>query len=800
MIKTKKQMFIVIGVFALVMLLGTVTYAFFNYTRTGVANTIRVGRIAFRTNQTDTISLTNLFPIDPTETGIMDDETKVGTLEIDIEGDTDYTGGIEYLVSSVNTNIYTSTGKTVPLSLNVTVNSDLGTSNANYFTARENTNASIYKKIVGDTLVGDEMLLVGFIKPNTTSGTTEGIDGNITIKAYLDKNKILISDTYNNGETPTDNMGTPNLLAQGKTVLTTTEWNALQSSSLSFKVKVEANQGIWVKGSLEEIMKKSAVMDNINSTYVDNTTPGINFAAVSGDTNGKGVYTRAGTQNATNPIMYYRGEVDDNNVIFANKCWKTVRTTDTGGVKLIYNGLPGNVYAQEPIAEANYTIDTTNTDSRWTFDSNDKTWNIEINDNTHPAIEFTVPAGNNYNMVLTGTSGSSCGGTFSFYLNGATVNNYGNGGGASMNLEYAYGQLTATDVIKMDYAGNSSSTCPITFKLKMNGDGEQIADYGCSNMKTDSIISLNNSSSFKYTTNSNSPAYVGYMYGDIYRYNKQEPTSGAYFGSSFEYGDFDNNGVSEYRLLAGTISTTLDATHHYTCNLTTQTGTCTTLRFYYSNIYYINLTGGIGIDEAIKRMQTNTNDSIAKETIDSWYASNMNDFTDKLEDTIWCNDRSFGKANGWSATGEWSTSNHNLYSLLFGPYERSNISSPTSSTKNQPSLECLNKNDRFTVNNINGNKKLDYPVALLTEDEIVLAGGVANEESKYYIKNGLANWTMSPSYFSTYNANIFITSDGRVVYSDSASYPFGLRPAISIKPGQLITSGAGTAIDPYIIE
>ena len=63
MIKSKKQMYLVIGAFALVMLLGTVTYAFFNYTRTGSANTIRVGRIAFRTNQTETITLNNLFPI-----------------------------------------------------------------------------------------------------------------------------------------------------------------------------------------------------------------------------------------------------------------------------------------------------------------------------------------------------------------------------------------------------------------------------------------------------------------------------------------------------------------------------------------------------------------------------------------------------------------------------------------------------------------------------------------------------------------------------------------------------------------
>ena len=30
--------------------------------------------------------------------------------------------------------------------------------------------------------------------------------------------------------------------------------------------------------------------------------------------------------------------LDKNNVIFAKHCWQMIRTTDTGGVKMIYNG------------------------------------------------------------------------------------------------------------------------------------------------------------------------------------------------------------------------------------------------------------------------------------------------------------------------------------------------------------------------------------------------------------------------------------------------------------------------------
>ena len=80
---------------------------------------------------------------------------------------------------------------------------------------------------------------------------------------------------------------------------------------------------------LFSIIKENAKSDN-----------GINFGQISSDTNGNGLYIRNGTQSNTYPIYYYRGAVDNNNVIFANFCWKIVRTTDTGGIKLIYNGYP----------------------------------------------------------------------------------------------------------------------------------------------------------------------------------------------------------------------------------------------------------------------------------------------------------------------------------------------------------------------------------------------------------------------------------------------------------------------------
>ena len=67
------------------------------------------------------------------------------------------------------------------------------------------------------------------------------------------------------------------------------------------------------------------------------------------------------------------------------------------------------------------------------------------------------------------------------------------------------------------------------------------------------------------------------MYNKRYARTSGAPTAGAYFGTEIEYDDVNN----VYNLKAGTTSTTLDATHHYTCNLTNAGGTCSSIRYYY---------------------------------------------------------------------------------------------------------------------------------------------------------------------------------------------------------------------------
>ena len=93
------------------------------------------------------------------------------------------------------------------------------------------------------------------------------------------------------------------------------------------------------ENTVNEVMKTGSIMDNVSSKYVTAST-GIDFSQAPSDTNGKGIYQRAGTgENGEYPVYYYRGNVDNNNLAFNGFCWKIVRTTETGGVKLIYNGV-----------------------------------------------------------------------------------------------------------------------------------------------------------------------------------------------------------------------------------------------------------------------------------------------------------------------------------------------------------------------------------------------------------------------------------------------------------------------------
>jgi len=79
-------------------------------------------------------------------------------------------------------------------------------------------------------------------------------------------------------------------------------------------------------------------------TLIENETNGVqSYQSIAINSNSiKGLIKSEQTANDEYPIMFYRGDITNNNIIFGNMCWLIVRTTETGGIKLVYNGLPND--------------------------------------------------------------------------------------------------------------------------------------------------------------------------------------------------------------------------------------------------------------------------------------------------------------------------------------------------------------------------------------------------------------------------------------------------------------------------
>ena len=107
--KKKKYMFIAGPLVIFITLIG-LTYAFFNYTRTGQANNLGTGRIYFNTTQGEALTLTNIFPMTATEAG----NANLDSVTVGITGDTTYLNGEEFKITLADVN-NTVNGKKIPL-------------------------------------------------------------------------------------------------------------------------------------------------------------------------------------------------------------------------------------------------------------------------------------------------------------------------------------------------------------------------------------------------------------------------------------------------------------------------------------------------------------------------------------------------------------------------------------------------------------------------------------------------------------------------------------------------------------
>ena len=179
----------------------------------------------------------------------------------------------------------------------------------------------------------------------------------------------------------------------------------------------------------------------------------------------------------------------------------------------------------------------------------------------------------------------------------------------------------------------------------------------------------------------------------------------------------------------------------------------------------------------------------------------------------YCNDRTaFSNTAGTttlSTIPPYATSSATMY---FGAYARNRYAN------HKLSLTCpasRNTVDLYTTASASGgNKQLAKPVALLTADEAALAGSGYNSTTggtaastfssnfsySSYLRSESSFWLLSPSTRSSGGtANGFNLNSNGVLSSTSVTNTIGMRPAISLASGTTISSGSGTATDPWVI-
>ena len=205
-------------------------------------------------------------------------------------------------------------------------------------------------------------------------------------------------------------------------------------------------------------------------------------------------------------------------------------------------------------------------------------------------------------------------------------------------------------------------------------------------------------------------------------------------------------------------------------------------------------------DSSLLNARTNTNNSTIKTAIDNWYASNMTSYTKYLSTTaVYCNDRTE------QTSGTYNTGGTEFY---YAPYARAN-------TNYTPTYDCTEASDAFSVDNTSA--KLTYPIALMTSDEIMRAGGTrkinltspTSSYAWYYLNSANGSitgdtdwWLLSPNHCHDSNARVFVVF-GSDIPGDldwgHVDYAKGVRPAISLKSCVKTSGGDGSVEKPYTI-
>ena len=593
--------------------------------------------------------------------------------------------------------------------------------------------------------------------------------------------------------------------------------------------------------------------------------------------------------------------LEKNNVIFANHCWQMIRTTDTGGVKMIYNGeVENNQCLDTRGTHVGYASRTSQNlasnywyGTDYIYDSANKvfsvsgtteqiTWNATTGPNligkytckqtnetgtcaTLYLVESYYDTSSAYVIPLNPNSNYSQFGALQFNVSSSSISDVGymyntkdsvkqissqynicNSGSSWNDSYYAASSMVFNDshdifpnrykllnpirlsnysnkksiigkYIMNDTAGYNPyyvldvSNNMIYYRNLSNGDMTKSLIMGSSyTLNNDGTYTINNPSLIKYEDWYNSSNQELSSYSNKYVCDGENATCANlkhlinYIPANIQYNYVDSeNWKFKYAssikyengkyILDGDIKTIWDLvntneantinTHHYTClNTSEECDVVKYIVFWKSNyqpLHFIELKDGKNINDVLNetlfKENVNKNNSIIKFGIDAWYKHDLLDYSEYIEDTIYCNNRNIQDLGFANPLDGKITDEIKFYGL-----------------SNNRNIYCENSLDSFSINN--SKAKLLYPIGMITSDELKLLGdNIIEKMEKNY-------WNITPGIFYITTArNEYISSYGYRAL-DYINESHGVRPVISLKPNSKFKSGNGSQETPYIVD
>ena len=449
------------------------------------------------------------------------------------------------------------------------------------------------------------------------------------------------------------------------------------------------------------------------------------------------------TVTATN--VYFNKCDNRRNLIFNNFCWQVVRTTETQGTKVIYNG-----------EAVNGKCESTRGYQRGLLGY----------------IYYTQQQDYLNNEYLYGNS-------FTYDLDNKTFK-------LTDTISSTWNESTYDKLIGKYTCLNQSGVCSQLFNINSYfSQNEAVVTTNIIGELNYAIIGTS-----PYNARSDSPAMIGYMFNKVYNQNiDYNDFTDAKFGKTFSY----NSNTNLYSLTNDTIIISNNSNlgnigdYRYTCWNTE--GVCSKIYYIYYNHnypFFIEISNGLGIKDAINEMISSENvnnyDSSIKGMVDSWYRHNLYDKTSSLENNVYCNDRRIANDEDWN---QHDYLNLTQEALKFN-YYNDNLS-----------LSCVNKTDQFSTNN--NSAKLTYPISLLQSNELKI------ENMENNLKIEVPYWLLTPISYEylfgrgTSSRNAYLNESGNI-YGEPVYMSFGIRPVISLKNRNIILSGDGSEANPWIIK